>query len=332
MALFSKDPAQRLGRDLTAAHGKRDSLIASLKTEEALVAELQAAADKVCDGSKSAEFIAAQAAVRAAQHNVQTFTRVLAVTNEQIKKIEGEIAQIAEQKLRGETVAEIEKRTLRFEAAAAAFDGAAAELIEISAMMGEVILDARQLENFAKTCRADIPPAMQMIVGLARSRIRATIDGNAPATLPTQPPQLVAPPAPAPTASYFSLQNLKFVDVQGQQRRVPRFMVLELTERQAANALRADIVCKLDDPRVQRLRKQATTQQPPEAWHCFDLDLNTPPTNDPQLMARHSASGSGNVVFTPVDRGPPRPMTVPRDDTADKMAAGARAADDIEER
>jgi hypothetical protein len=193
-----------------------------------------------------------------------------------------------------------------------------------------VVVDGRQLENFAKTLRVDVPPAVAMVVTLAGNYAVAVRERRAPPVLPQQPPRLLEPPAPA--TSCFTLQPAKFVDAQGQQRRVPRFMVVELSECQAANALRADIVCKLDDPRVQQLRRQATTQQPPEAWHCFDLDSNTPPTNDPQLMARHSSKGSGLTVFEPIDRGPPRVMTVPKGDVADKMAAGARAADSIEER
>jgi hypothetical protein len=130
--------------------------------------------------------------------------------------------------------------------------------------------------------------------------------------LPKQPPQLVAPAAPAPDQqSYYTLQPAKFVDAQGQQRRVPRYMVIELTKQQATNALRADVVCDLKDSRVQQFRKQAVTQQPPEAWHCYNLDTDTPPTNDPQLMARHSSKGSGLTVFEPIDRGPPRTMKAP---------------------
>jgi hypothetical protein len=332
MALFGKDPAQKLERALAAAQGKRDNLVESLKTEEALVSELQAAADAVCDGSKSSEFLAAQAAVRAAQHNVQTFTRVLAGISEQIKKVEGEIAQIAEQRLRGETAAEIEKRTLRLEAAAAVFDAAAAELVEAGAMMGEVILDARQLESFAKTCRADIPPAVQMVVGLARSRIRATIAGNAPAALPKAPPALLPPPAPPPLQTCFTLQPAMFTDPTGMLRRVPRYVFVDLTEQQVAHALRMQgCICKPDDARVKELQKNVASQQLPEPWHCWDLNNGQPPTGDPGLLARRSSTGFGHVVFEPIDRGPPRTMAVAKGDVADK-AAGARAADGIEER
>jgi hypothetical protein len=194
----------------------------------------------------------------------------------------------------------------------------------------KISLDGKGLSLFAASARDEVKPAIQLVVRELCNRAQATLSGTAPAVLPAAPPALLPAPPPPPTASYFSLQNLKFVDTQGQQRRVPRSMVVELTERQAANALRADIVCKLDDPRVQQLRKQAVTQQPPEPWHCFDLDSGEPPSGDPNLWARRSSTGG--TVFERVDRGPPRTMVVPKGDVADKAAVNARSVDDVQER
>jgi hypothetical protein len=313
MAIFKADPAKKMANDLGAARANCDKLIERLAAAEALVLERRAAAkDLARDGASDRDLDLAESELRKAQDRVSTLSAALEETRQQIAALENEQADLADRKLRAATAAAIEERAIRLEASAAAIDAAFAEFTAVTAAAAEISLDGKGLAIFAVSARGEIPPAVAMVVRELRNRAAATLAGTAPAALPTQPPQAVAPPLPPPISSYFSLQNLKFVDAQqGQQRRVPRFMIIELTERQAANGLRAEIVCKLDDPRVQQLRQQAVTQQPPEAWHCYDIDSSTPPTNDPQLMARHSSKGSGLTVFERFDRGPPRTMTVP---------------------
>jgi hypothetical protein len=311
MAIFKADPAKRLASDLAALRGKRDSLITSLQAEETLVLELQASADQICDGTKSPAFLTAQAKVRAAQDNVGTFGRVLAATNEQIKKLEDEAAQLADKALRVTTAAAIEQCAARLEAAAAAIDTAFAEFVAATEAAAEISLDGKGLAIFAGSARGEIPPAVQMVVRELHSRGAATIAGNAPAALPTRPPQLAPPPPPLPLQTCFTLAPAMFTDRAGMLRRVPRYVFVDLTEQQAAHALRMGGACSKDDARIKELRKKIADQQLPEAWHCWNFDTGAEPTNDPLLTARRSSTGSGRVVFEPLDRGPPRTMKAP---------------------
>lgn len=154
---FKGDPEKKLQRELETLRGKRDGLIASLKTEEELVLQLQATADEVCDGTKNPAFLAAQADVRAAQDNIATFTRVLAATNDQLKKAELELAQISEKRVRAETATEIERRRVAFLASASTFVNAAVHLADAAASLGEAVIDVRQIEGFARDMRLGYP-------------------------------------------------------------------------------------------------------------------------------------------------------------------------------
>jgi hypothetical protein len=85
--------------------------------------------------------------------------------------------------------------------------------------------------------------------------------------------------------------------------------------------LKSGAAIRIDDPRVQKLRDVKSQGGHPNVENCESLDADDVSPVAPVL---HSA-------FAPLDRGPPRTMTVSRGDVADKLAA-VRSADDIEER
>jgi hypothetical protein len=208
-------------------------------------------------------------------------------------------------------------------ASAATFATAATDLADASASLGEAVIDVRQIEGFARTCALDIPPAAAMGDGAARFKIEAirTGAGGAPATLPKAP--VLVPPPPAPKLeNVFLLENAMFSERSGGRKRVARWSFTYLTPEQFAHGKRLGIICATDDGRVKGLIKQQTSQQPPEAWLCFDLDTGAEPVRDPQLWARRSSTGSNQVVFEERKGAPyqmyPNPMP----------AAASRSADD----
>ena len=75
---------------------------------------------------------------------------------------------------------------------------------------------------------------------------------------------------------------------------------------------------------MRQLRNVKSQGGHPNIESCENLDGDDASPSSTVAPVRHSA-------FEPLDRGPPRTLTVPRGDVADKVAA-TRSADDIEER
>ena len=157
--------------------------------------------------------------------------------------------------------------------------------------------EAKAIGHFLADCAGQVEIAGNLALADLQNAVKAIADGRE--AIPRPVPILVEPPAlSAPKREvFFTLQPGMYVDANGTLQRVARFSFAELTQQQAAHALRMGGACAKDDPKVAQLRKQQTTQQMPEAHLCQDWDAGAEPIRDFDLWARHSSTGSQHVVF-----------------------------------
>jgi hypothetical protein len=349
MAFLKGDPDKKLIRDIDAARTSRDNLIERLKVAEALVPECKAAAQRLAvDSADDAALDRAEDEVRRAQDRVGTFSAALDEIKAQIVVLEKEQADRAGKKQRQATADEIEAIKVELAASWNVLDPAITRATEAARRMSDVVLDAHPLTAFLMNVRTELGPAVTMIVADAEARAKATIAGTAPPTISKASPALVETPKPEPVKleRLFAIQPIMFANTAGHIRRVPRFSHVDLNEQQAAHARRMQVVT--DDPqRIKELTRRRASQQLPELHHCFDLDKGTPPSGDPNLMIRHSSTGSGRGVSdvsdvsdvfdaTPTKEGPfeiyqgkPQDMMVP---VTPAVGTGTRKAEDGEDR
>ena len=113
--------------------------------------------------------------------------------------------EMADQKLRAETAAEIELLVRKMTAFAAEFDTAAANLCEVTRRAFPVIWEARGLHEFIAIYRAQVPSTVEMVGTLLRAHASAVVAGSAPATLPghlDDVPVAEAAEQPTPQSSF----------------------------------------------------------------------------------------------------------------------------------
>jgi hypothetical protein len=333
--MFGKnDPAKKLANDLEAARASRVQLIERRTQAEAKLLEQKEAAKQLAhDGADDAALDRVERAARATVDRISTLTAALADREQQIATLEKEQATLVDKRMRAETSSELEKRRDRFLLGHEALDRVLAEFVEATAAVAEVCLDAQGLLIFSRSARDELRPAVALVAREMNARVAATLDGRAPAALPTQTPRLLEPPpkAPAKLETFFTLAHVMFTDSgTGMLRRTAKYSFVDLTPEQSAHGIRLGAICARDDARIRGLIRQQTSQQPPEEYLCASLDTGEPPVGDPGLLAHRTTTGGSHTVFTPVNRGGPRTLVVPRDDTAD--TATRSAADGIEER
>jgi hypothetical protein len=254
-----------------------------------------------------------QARVDTGQSTLAGFDAALGALTPQIAEVEQLLAdeqQRAERKIASE---KIDQEVAVIRNKIAPWLTATRELAALWEKQAVLRFEAGAIGRYLANAAGEAEVAANVTLVDLQGAARAIADGRE--AIPRPPPVLIAAPASTPppeVSAYFSLQPGKFVDVQGRLQRVPRYVFCELTDQQAAIALRIGGVCKLDDPRVQQLRHQMATQQLPEPWHCWDFDTGAEPVRDPQLMARHSSTGSGRTVFEPLPNvRAPYQITVP---------------------
>lgn len=203
MALLrSSNPEKAVQRDIDAAAANRERLSAKLAESEQAIARHAAAAKQAALTSDDAELDRAEAALRAAQDRSATLTNALSEVDQQLEALERKKAEIADQKVRSETAAEIERLGRGLAEIGAEFNVTAERLSEYTRRSVPLVYEALGLDNFIATCRAQVPEALEMVGKLLRAHADAVIAGTAPATLPRGDDQASEQvPAPAqPTA------------------------------------------------------------------------------------------------------------------------------------
>jgi HK97 family phage prohead protease len=182
---FKSDPEKKVARDLDAARASRDALVKRLKAAELAATERKTAAQRLArDGADDATLDATEAELRRAQDRVTTLTAALAETEQQIVALASARDDAADKKLRAKTAATIRELADEIAVAASTFDSGAATLADASGRAAAIILDAKGLEVFTASVRAEVPAAVKMISQILRDRAAATLAGTAPAALP----------------------------------------------------------------------------------------------------------------------------------------------------
>jgi len=188
-SLFKPDAEKTLQKTLDAAK----SVAARLITAKTLLAEHHATAKQLArDNADDATLDEAENNIRAAQIRVDTLGAALTETDQQILRLEQELAAVADKKQREAAAFEIEKTAEGFASAAADTVTSLNALALHTEAMVRFLPDAADLHSFALRAKAELPGNIEMLLILARSYTDAVLAGHNNATLP-------APEAPAPT-------------------------------------------------------------------------------------------------------------------------------------
>jgi hypothetical protein len=131
---------------------------------------------------------------------------------QQLEALELKKAEIADQKVRAQTAAEIELVVRKMTEAAAEFDAAAARLSEHTARALPWLWEVRGLNDFVNVGRAQVPPAVDMVATMLRAYAGDVVSGKVSATLPRGDDRAsgqVPVPAQQPEEPHFTYRVAK---------------------------------------------------------------------------------------------------------------------------
>jgi hypothetical protein len=121
---------------------------------------------------------------------------------QELEALERKKAEIADQKVRAQTAAQIELVVRNMIDAAAEYDAAAARLSKHTARAMPWLWEVRGLNDFVNVGRGQVPPAVDMVATMLRALADDVISGKVPAALPRGDDQASeqVPAAAQPTA------------------------------------------------------------------------------------------------------------------------------------
>jgi hypothetical protein len=213
MAIFkSSNPEKAVQRDIDAATANRERLSAKLAESEQAVSRHADTAKQAALTGDDAELDRAEASLRAAQDRRTSLRTALTDVEQQLEALERKKAELADQKVRSETAAEIERLVRGLTEIGAEFDATAECLSEYTRRSVPIVYEALGLNNFIVTCRAQVPEALDMVGKLLRAHADAVIAGTAPAALPRgddQASEQVPAPAQTPAEPHFKYRVAK---------------------------------------------------------------------------------------------------------------------------
>ncbi|SHG08590.1 hypothetical protein [Bradyrhizobium erythrophlei] len=216
MALFPKasDPQKKAQRDLDAARASRNSLIERRQIAETSAAEHRDKARKLArEGADDQTLSAAELDMRREQDRTATFTGAISDVEATIASLEGEIAQIIDQRCRNETATALTTLADKLAAAATAFDEPVGQLAEMARESALIVLDGHPLQVFMHAVREQVPPTIAVITNGLRDHAKAVLAGTLPPTLPKPAAEPVKPKATemreekAPRSPHAALVN-----------------------------------------------------------------------------------------------------------------------------
>jgi hypothetical protein len=231
---------------------------------------------------------ALQAAVNSAQSTLAGYDAAIAALTMQVTEAEAALNKernAAANKASSEALA---GKVDLIEAKLTPWLAGARELYKLLEELGVLRFEVGRVGDFVLDASNQVEVAMSVALPDLRAAVVAVAEGRE--KLPKIAPALtVVPPAPPPTEQVFALQPARWTDHNGIARTVPRYLMAELPPQAAANALRTDTACRLDDPRVAELRKKfgrhwPPNQQPPERHHCWNWDDGSPPSNELEVI------------------------------------------------
>jgi multidrug efflux pump subunit AcrA (membrane-fusion protein) len=212
MALFKINPETTLQRDIDAARTNLSRLTAKrAETEQAIIERKGAAQALARDGADDEVLGKAEAATRSAQDRATTIADAVVEVEQQLARLERERDDLADKKLRAETVAEVAQMAIDLEKIAQEIDPFLEKMIGITGRATEMqIWNAHGLGNFATASKVQIPAAIDLVVASLHEHTTRVLNGLSPASLPKQdaPVAIVAAPA-EPPKDHFTYSTSK---------------------------------------------------------------------------------------------------------------------------
>ncbi len=315
MAIFKSSDPQKL---LAAAKATRESLISRRQAAEASAADLrERARQSARENADDAALSKIEASMRVQQDRITTLTAAVVDVEADITAHEREIAHAADQKMRSETVVQIETLIERWTIAETAFLEATQALEAIAVECGAITPDALGTSVFLKSAANELPPASDVIIQTLRSFASQVLSGTGRATMPrpaAPSPRLVLIEAP-PMREVFFVRSGRYRGESGQQILLGQNRRHVLPVALAEKALRSGIAIPLTDARARSLDGISGMVQPDPA-RCESLDGS--PVTEPKSS---TAAPIMSSLFEPMDRGPAFNVRVP----VEPIAAGQRS-------
>jgi hypothetical protein len=294
---------------------KADPIAAAI-TERTKLASLEADAKLALDiaeenANASAAKGADDATVKADNSKVQECRDLLARRHTALERKDADIVTLTSERdekidreTRHKTADECETQLRNANAIGKRFEAVMVELGAYTEWCAPFIPEARGLQGYCQSSRAEIPEALALISKTVGYHAAAVLAGTAPATLRRMDAPFV--PAVVPTARtvhLFAMRPVKWKDANGKQIVAQKFTDVMLTPSAAMRAISVKACVQINDP----LRRQhhGTTAGNADPRLAFDLDTDPERTADP-IMA------STPPQFTVVDRGPAIPMKIAR--------------------
>ncbi|MHC2334698.1 hypothetical protein [Bradyrhizobium sp. USDA 4454] len=305
------DKAKKAQRDLDAALGRQQKIKARLEAAERQLADATALPIKLArDGADDRELDAAEDRVRSADQRVATLRTALVEETANAEAAEQQLAELADQALRAQTAAAIEGwiaeiRDLNEQLGP---DGFLAKLAAIADQASVICPDAKGVSIFAGSARAELLPAIGLMIDLLDNRVHGVRAGTLPAALPAQPAPFV--PAPKPiTERIWLIKPIAWSE--GSLTRIEDSnRYVDLAPHLAQRAIDRAAAVRLDDPRAgQRVVswRQWHGFGQPSLDKCVMLDGETLAA----LQREQAAPAESKVMhsrtaplFEVIDRGP----------------------------
>jgi hypothetical protein len=299
MAIFRTSPEKTLQTALSDARANRDKVATRLAAAQGAVAECRAALQRLAaESADDAALGRGEALLRASQDRVTTLAPALAEKEQHLAKLEAEHAAMIDKRTRASTAAQVAQMAIDIETAAKDFDTAIAALAEITGLAAKFCPDAVGLNQFAESCRLQVPPATELIVAVMRHYAGQVLRGEQPAALP-QPapvPQKAVQLAPPATRHVFSVRNISWTDETGLRVMAAAFEC-DLPPAVAARGLKSSAVALIGSEAWRTLKgTRPITHPAPERCEFLDGD-DAEPQPQQHEATLHSA-------FEKIDRGP----------------------------
>jgi hypothetical protein len=312
----SADLAKDKMRELDEARDLRAKQSARLEAAMELVAErrdeLQQAA---AAAAPDAALDKAEGKVAAAERRVETLQKAIADCDQKIGACEAQLAAILDGNQRLEAARQLEALIADVVESEPQFYAICKKLNEAVALLSPVVPEAHGVDIFLKGALpgnlAELPAALELIVSVARGRVRSILAGHGPAQLPTHPSPAPAPIAAAQpqSAGIYTTKRVKWRDDRGELRTHPAWHDLSLPADLAARAIELGAAVSQQHETAKSSRGAHAFIFPDPA-KCVALN----DTGEPAPASDTSANGvasPADAQFTPLDRGQPYKIAVP---------------------
>jgi hypothetical protein len=275
------------------------------------VSELSQAPTRLArDGADDAALMSARAKLDDAKALVAMLRDAVADEDKLRAGLEQQLADLTDRAQREETADRCDALSVEVEEFGKKID-VLNDLAALADVVAPIVTDAMAIGPFARTARAELIPALQLVSSLLNAHARAVRSGVAPATLPTPAPAAVPlPPAPEHEAVWL-IRPIAFsqngqIEVHDSNRYVRLPPIL------ATRAVDVGAGARIGDPRAGKgnssWRQWYHAGLPPRLDQCDLLDDESRTAaakrKEKALPNAEAIRHSAHSLFQPLDRGP----------------------------